>query len=234
MSKTKKYLERTDTNKTHNKKNLNKTNPDKKVSKIEILKDPQTKIKPVKIKKNVLHKFDKGDTVKSTGLKTKYHQKLWQERDKQIELAIRQSARTTVLLNEQEGFIDAETDVKTICQSEIVSNVDITSASKHFNLNVDQFGPYKHKYSVNGRHLLLGGKRGHVAAIDWITKNLSCEMNVMEEIFDISWLYNESMFAVAQKSFVHIYDNKVHVFTLNSTRNFFLYFQIYRDYNCIV
>lgn len=188
----------------------NENKPQSKIKR-EKFRKPTTHLKNAKIKKIALEKFDKGPSVKSTGLKTKYHHKLWQLRDKQIELASRQSARTEVLLNEQEGYIDAE-DVDDLSQSEICANVDITSATKHFSLNLNQFGPYRMKYSENGKHLLLGGRKGHVASIDWITKNLGCEMNVMEEVANVSWLHNENMFAVAQKSYVHIYDNKVKSF----------------------
>ena len=62
--------------------------------------------------------------------------------------------------------------------------MDITAATKIFELNLD-FGPYQAKYSRNGRHLLLGSKKGHLAAFDWVTKKLHFETNVMESIHDI-------------------------------------------------
>lgn len=61
---------------------------------------------------------------------------------------------------------------------------------QHFNLELTQFGPYKAQYTRNGKHLLIAGSKGHVAALDWLTKRLLCEINVMETVRDIRYAFH--------------------------------------------
>lgn len=125
------------------------------------------------------------------------------------EMAQKQAARFDILLPEDAGFLegDEDEDTCTISQEDIALAVDITSGAKYFNLKLSQFGPYRVDYSKTGRHLLLGGRRGHVACIDWQSKQLMCEINVMESVNDVKWLHSEAMYAVAQKKWLHIYDS---------------------------
>jgi U3 small nucleolar RNA-associated protein 7 len=73
-------------------------------------------------------------------------------------------------------------------QLDITKNVDISSATKGFHLSLDQFGPYTLRYTTNGRYLALGGRKGHIAAFDWVTKNLMCEIGVKQSVHDIVYV----------------------------------------------
>ncbi|XP_063068814.1 WD repeat-containing protein 46 [Engraulis encrasicolus] len=157
-----------------------------------------------------LKKFKRLDKSKSTsGLRMKLKEAI-NRSEAESELAQKQAARLDLLLPEDTGFLEGDEgeDTCTISQDDIADAVDITSGAKYFNLHLSQFGPYRLDYSKVGRHLLLGGKRGHVTCIQWQTKNLMAEINVMETVNDVKWLHNEDMFAAAQKKWLHIYDSK--------------------------
>lgn len=167
----------------------------------------------VPINKRVLAKYSRGPGVelgrKTSAIKNKVLKKKLKQKEQVIEKQIEASARAELLLTEQHGYLKAESGEITTeyRQRQIMENVDITSAAKCFKLDL-QFGPYCFRYTRNGRHLLLGGKQGHVAAFDWVTKKLACEINVMESVHDVTWLHLETMFAVAQKDWVYVYDNQ--------------------------
>ncbi|XP_038598179.1 WD repeat-containing protein 46 [Tachyglossus aculeatus] len=139
---------------------------------------------------------------------------LAQERLKRAEAQDREAsvwaARAELLLPEEPGFLEGSDgeDTAAVRQRDIADAVDIASAAKYFSLKLDQFGPYRLDYSATGRHLTLGGRRGHLAAFDWTTKSLSCEINVMEAVRDVRFLHLETLMAVAQGRWLHIYDNQ--------------------------
>lgn len=157
-----------------------------------------------------MKKYERGDrNVQQGKIRTKYFKHKFTRQEEKFKYAIHQSARAEILLNEDDGYLipDEGEETTEFTQGDIKQNVDITSATKSFKLNLE-FGPYNLNYTRNGRHLVIGGKKGHIGAFDWISKKLYCEFNVMEEIADIKWLHLETMFAVAQKKWVHFYDNK--------------------------
>lgn len=127
-----------------------------------------------------------------------------------VRFSRQQAKYSQVLLQEDAGFLEVDEgeDLSSVTQEEIKKHVDIMSAVKGFDLSLEKFGPYRINYTRNGRHLLIGGRAGHLASFDWITKRLHCEINVMEEISDVTWLHQETMLAVAQKDWVYIYDNQ--------------------------
>ncbi|XP_032674154.1 WD repeat-containing protein 46 [Odontomachus brunneus] len=165
------------------------------------------------INKEALARHSKGPGIdlkyKTTTIKNKVLRKKLKKKEQAIQKAAEASARSELLLTEEYGFLEAEPGETTTQyrQKQIAESVDITSATKRFKLDL-QFGSYCFRYTRNGRHLLLGGKQGHVAAFDWVTKKMACEINVMESVHDVAWLHQETMFAVAQKNWVYIYDNQ--------------------------
>ncbi|CAO3622847.1 unnamed protein product [Cunninghamella blakesleeana] len=132
-----------------------------------------------------------------------------EKQEKRAFQAAQAAARAEILLGEEAGYLESEGLEKTYNyrQDQLVKDTDTNTASKVFNLDLNDFGPYHLDYTRNGRHLLIGGKKGHLAAFDWQSSKLHCEVHVNETVRDVTWLHNETMFAAAQKKYVFIYDN---------------------------
>uniref|UniRef100_A0A8C9A1I5 WD repeat-containing protein 46 n=1 Tax=Prolemur simus TaxID=1328070 RepID=A0A8C9A1I5_PROSS len=165
---------------------------------------------PAPVPVEVVQKFcriDKSKKLPHSKSKTRNRLEVAEAEEKETSV---KAARSELLLAEEPGFLEGEDgeDTAKILQADIVEAVDIASAAKHFDLNLRQFGPYRLNYSRTGRHLAFGGRRGHVAALDWVTKRLMCEINVMETVRDIRFLHSEALLAVAQNRWLHIYDNQ--------------------------
>ncbi|XP_065419988.1 WD repeat-containing protein 46 isoform X2 [Chrysemys picta bellii] len=165
---------------------------------------------PAPLSRHKVKKFQRGQKSQLAGASSRRLRDHLASLDQKVELAAQQAARMELLLPEEPGFLEGDPgeDTCTIAQADIAEAADIASATKHFELTLNQFGPYRMDYTRPGRHLLLGGRRGHVAALDWQTKSLLCEINVMETVTDVTWLHTETMFAVAQRRWLYVYDNQ--------------------------
>jgi U3 small nucleolar RNA-associated protein 7 len=114
-----------------------------------------------------------------------------------------------ILLENTSGFLEPETELERtyrVRQDDIQKEVAVEVAQKKFDLKLDQLGPYVCDYSRNGRDLILAGRKGHVATMDWREGKLGCELQLGETIRDARFLHNNQFFAVAQKKYVYIYD----------------------------
>lgn len=115
-----------------------------------------------------------------------------------------------ILLENEGGFLEPETELERTYKTDqdaIRRSVAVQTAQMgKFSLKLDA-GPYVGDYTKNGRHLLVAGRKGHVATMDWRDGKLGCELQLMETVRDAKYLNNEQRFAVAQKKYVYIYDS---------------------------
>ncbi|PAV75118.1 hypothetical protein WR25_17615 [Diploscapter pachys] len=163
------------------------------------------------IPKERIQRHDRGAAdIDPEAMRSTFHAKKFKEKRRKLIERAETTARAEILNQEEEGYLEADDGelTYTIRQREIAAASDLASAAKCFDLHFPQFGPYHIDYTDNGRFLLLGGKKGHVASLDWQTKKLHCEHNVMEKVQDISWMHTENIYAVAQKNYLYVYDNQ--------------------------
>ncbi|KAF1826277.1 BING4CT-domain-containing protein [Dissoconium aciculare CBS 342.82] len=144
-------------------------------------------------------------TIKDKKLKTK----LRALEDRYNDAALK-AKDAEILLENQSGFLEPEGELERtykVRQDEIQESVGVETAKKGFELKLENMGPYVHDYTRNGRDLLLAGRKGHVATLDWRSGKLGCELQLGETVRDAKWLHNNQYFAVAQKRSVYIYDH---------------------------
>ena len=67
---------------------------------------------------------------------------------------------------------------------QVLTHVDCT---QRFDLDLEPFAPYKIDYSREGTYLLMGGKKGHLALLDWRKNKLLTEVHVKETVRDVKY-----------------------------------------------
>jgi len=153
--------------------------------------------------------------------------KILRQDEKFAREAARHAAATELLLPHSSGFLEADGPMERtfkVRQDQLKEMVDLQSSKKIFDITLSAGdGPFRARYTRNGRHVLLGGEQGgQVAAFDWQTGKLRFEMNLEagEVVHDVTWLQNETFFAAAQKKYVYVYDHagrEVHRLKQHST-----------------
>lgn len=164
------------------------------------------------VKKRALQaqkEYGRGQKIQTRGIKDrKLRGNLRSLEDKFKDAAVK-AKDSEILLEHESGFLEPEGELERtykVRQSEIQSDVGIETAKKGFELRLDGLGPYTADYTRNGKELLLAGRKGHVATMNWRDGKLGCELNLGETVRDAKWLHNNQYFAVAQKKYVYIYD----------------------------
>ncbi|KAF3605029.1 hypothetical protein DY000_02050971 [Brassica cretica] len=82
------------------------------------------------------------------------------------------------LLPASAGYLETDGLEKTwrVKQTDIAKEVDILSSRNQYDIVLPDFGPYKLDFTASGRHMLAGGRKGHLALVDMMSMNLIKEI----------------------------------------------------------
>ena len=119
------------------------------------------------------------------------------------------AARAEILLPASQGSLQLSNPLDRtwrLSQDKLKPALDVRTQAKIFDLKMDEFGPYTARYTRNGKFLLLAGRKGHVSLMNYHALSLESESHLKDQVEDACFLHNESMYAVAQRKHVYIYD----------------------------
>ncbi|KAI0147109.1 WD40-repeat-containing domain protein [Xylariaceae sp. FL1272] len=172
--------------------------------------------------KEAQSEYGRGKGVNVRNIKDKKLRRNLQALESKYQEASLKAKDAEILLEETSGYLEPETELERtykVRQTDIQDSVSVATAQKRFDLTLNELGPYVFDYSKNGRDLLLGGRKGHIASMDWRRGKLNCEFQVNETVRDVRWLHSNQYMAVAQKKNVYIYDHHgVELHCLNQHR----------------
>jgi len=172
--------------------------------------DKRKKAREEKLAEKAVHFTRDGKAIATKNIKNKRLRHTVEEHAEFQKNAAESAARAAILLTEQQGFIEAEDPMERtykLSQKKLRKMVDLNSAAKQLDLVLEDFSPYRVAWSRNGRHLVMGGRKGHLSVIDALRNRPTCEVQVQETVRDVTFLHNQSMFAAVQKKYVFIYDD---------------------------
>lgn len=83
-------------------------------------------------------------------------------------------------------------------QEDLAREVQNGAAAKVFDLHLPHLGPYSLDFTRNGRHMLIAGRKGHLAIVDWQRAHIITELQVRSQ-----GLHGHSAFASEQCTMSH-------------------------------
>ena len=160
-------------------------------------------------REEIARELDRGKRLSSRkikGLRNRQLKQRLERSERTVREATSESARMMTLMEESGGGMEGPRTDR-VRQPEIVRAADSQTADMRFDLTLDKFGPYVSDYSPDGRYLLLAGRLGHVAVVEWYRNVLSTERHVRDEIFAARFLHSHETLALAQGKYTFIYDH---------------------------
>lgn len=158
-----------------------------------------------------LAKYQRGAAVATRKLTDRKLKGKLQHNEQLVQQAAQQAAKAEEwLLPSEPGTLETEGTERSyrLSQAAIAKEAAVGASRKVFDLALDQLGPYSLAFNRSGRQLLLGGRKGHLALLDWQQARPLAEVQVKETVRDVSFLHNQLFFAAAQKKYVYIYDHR--------------------------
>ena len=135
-------------------------------------------------------KYLRGGKVKRKvkGIRDRRLQAQVRKNEERADAAAQAALRRELLHTQEAGELVAEGAEETweIRQDEIGAAVDMQTKQKMLDLRLD-FGPYRLAFTRNGRWMAIGGRKGHIAVLDWTQSALATEIHVKEAVRDITY-----------------------------------------------
>lgn len=156
-------------------------------------KSPAARQKPVDPEAKALEKreisahrtYGRGRKIASKSIKDKKLRSSLRSLESKYKDATLKAQDAEILLEHESGFLEPENELERtykVRQDEVKESVAVETARKGFELKLEGLGPYVCDYTRNGRGLLLAGRKGHVATMDWRDGRLGCELQLGETV----------------------------------------------------
>lgn len=129
--------------------------------------------------------YGRGKGVDVRAVRDKKLRTNMKKQETKYQTAITKAKDAEILLENAPGFLEPETELERtyrVRQDDVAGEAAVETAQKRFELKLEDLGPYHCEYTRNGKELLLAGRKGHVATMDFREGKLGCELQLGETI----------------------------------------------------